>query len=114
MILKLLFDAQAVCVLMVSVLSFGREFLEFARLGVATNWFGLGCPIHCGQPTWFTLGLTFLLGLSLGALATATTCIFLFLRLRHWTFGSSRSTSTTPAGHPSDLALDRLRGYLHG
>ena len=103
-----------VCVLMVSVLSFGREFLEFARLGVATNWFGLGCPIHWGQPTWFTLGLTFLLGLSLGALATATTCIFLFLRLRHWTLGTSRSTTAPTSGHPSDLALDRLRGYLHG
>ena len=44
-----------VCVLMVSVLSFGREFLEFARLGVATNWFGLGHS-WIDFPSWTFIG----------------------------------------------------------
>lgn len=60
-----------VCVCVDGLCPVGREFLEFARLGVATNWFGLGCPIPCGQPTWFTLGLIFVLGLSLGAQPSA-------------------------------------------
>ncbi len=103
------------CVLMVSVFSLGREFLEFAQLGVSTNWFGLGCPIHCGQPSWFSLGLVFLLGLLLGSLATVAIGAFLLLRLRHLLSGPSPfcSSSSSPS-RPPDLALDRLRGYLHG
>lgn len=41
--------------------------LSFASEASRTNWFGLGCPLFCTQPSYSVIALTFILGFGLGA-----------------------------------------------
>ena len=41
--------------------------LSFASEASRTNWFGLGCPLFCTQPSYSVIALTFVLGFALGA-----------------------------------------------
>lgn len=41
--------------------------LSFASEASRTNWFGLGCPVFCTQPSYSSLALTFIFGFCLGA-----------------------------------------------
>ena len=40
--------------------------LDFVKVGIETNWWGLSCPHHCGPPSLISLLISFLSGLSLG------------------------------------------------
>ena len=44
---------------------------------VASNFWGLSCPGHCGSPAAFTLGLSFLAGLSSGIALSLLVVLFL-------------------------------------
>ena len=92
--------------LMVVPFSVFWDSLEFLRLGVASNWFGLACPAHCHQASFAALGFCLLLGFILGALASAW-LIFGILR--------PSNPVTIPAHHflSRDLAVERIRRYLH-
>ena len=92
--------------LMVLPLSVFWDSLEFLRLGVSSNWFGLACPAHCHPASFAALGFCFLLGLILGALLSAWLLI-----------GSFHQPVHTPVHRnhfPSrELAVERIRRYLH-
>ena len=59
------FHAQA---LMSAIPGSVTNLLEFLRFGIVTNWWGLGCPSHCGAPSISSLGLAFSSGLGFGLL----------------------------------------------
>lgn len=56
-------DANSFSSLMVSWGARGSEILEFIRVGTSTNWFGLGCPAHCGAASWPAILPFYVLGL---------------------------------------------------
>jgi len=60
--------------------AFFWESLDFLRLGVSTNWFGLACPSHCHPASFSALGLFFLLGFCAGS-TLAAWLILSFLRI---------------------------------
>ena len=77
------------------------DLIEFLQLGVNTNWFGLGCPLHCGGSSFPALALAFITGLTVGFSSCLLLAIYIF-RLLH---------SSSRFQQPVSLALDRLRGY---
>ena len=80
------------------------EAVELLRLGVASNWFGLACPHHCGPATFPSLGLAFILGCICGF---SSACFAIYHLLRP-------CPPVVHLCHPSaGLAIDRLRGYLN-
>ena len=85
------------------------EALEFIQLAVNSNWFGLGCPYHCGTSTLPSLFCAFILGLACGFLSCALLGIAVFRLLAlPLDFGSA-----APAQHrPRALSLARLQGYV--
>ena len=60
--------------------AFFWESLDFLRLGVSTDWFGLACPSHCHPASFSALGLFFLLGFCAGS-TLAAWLILSFLRI---------------------------------
>ena len=52
--------------------------LDFIRWGFITNWWGLGCPSHCGPPSASSLFLFLLLGF-LSRFLVCLACIYLLL-----------------------------------
>ena len=81
------------------------SILTFVQGGVVSNWYGLGCPLHCGYPAWPSLFASLLRGLILGfALAT-----FLFLHC----LGFRVQSTTTPWTVSSSPAATRLSRYLY-
>lgn len=78
--------------------------IQFAQVGITTNWFGLACPAHCGSPLWGTVVGIFLLGFLFGCGLTL--------------FGILALLGFRPlAAHPSTVApsvpIARLSRYLH-
>ncbi len=92
---------------MVGVAARVFEGLEFLRLGVATNWFGLACPAHCSPSSFAPIALAFLSGSLLGFLACLILGFWLFRALL-----PPPQTILRPPCFPRGQ-LDRLRGYLH-
>ena len=89
------------------------DSLEFLRLGVSSSWFGLACPAHCHPASFAALGFCLLLGFILGALLSAW---LIFGILRPSTPVTIHSHPVTIHSHhlPSrDLAVERIRRYLH-
>ena len=80
------------------------------QLALASNWFGLQCPLHCGYPSLPALGFSFLLGLLLGVILCLTFGFFLARYL-----GGFRPSSHPSSAHqgrpPPEWVLSRLRGY---
>ena len=99
-------NSQELMVVPFSVVLGTWDSLEFLRLGVSSNWFGLACPAHCHPASFAALGFCLLLGLILGATLSA------------WLiFGILRPPAPVPVhSHhlpPRDLAVERIRRYLH-
>ena len=45
---------------MVDVVARIFQGIEFLRWGVVTNWWGLGCPAHCGSTSFASWALAFI------------------------------------------------------
>ena len=92
---------------MVVVLKF-FELVEFARLAVSSNLFGLGCPFYCGSSSVPSLLLTLVLGFVLGFCSCA---LLLFYLYRYFSvqLGFSKPPSTSP--RPAVSGALRLQGY---
>ena len=58
-------------ILKLLMLGVAFQGLQFAQSAVRSNFFGLGCPIYCHQPSLSLLLLFFLLGLLAGSALTA-------------------------------------------
>ena len=106
------FDAERRCAgnfssqeSMVALLGHFWEVVELLQLASSTNWFGLGCPYHCGPSSFPSLGLSFILGLISGALIGFSIA---------WTLFRSLVIGPPPGStsRPTDLPLSRLRGYV--
>ena len=98
------------------ILSMGSRFAIVAELGellgkaVSSNFWGISCPAHCGPPSSWGLGLSFIAGFSTGIAATS---IF-FLIIGLWILGLSPVPSCNPRFPGSFTGpVQRLRGYLH-
>ena len=77
-----------------------------------SNWFGLGCPLHCTQPGVSSLLLAFVLGFILGISFLA------FLLWRFWTFLLPAPASTSPqplfpldTRHSPSICMSRASGH---
>ena len=94
---------------MVEVVARILQGVEFLRLGLATNFWGLGCPAHCGSPAWPTIFLSLIIGIILG--------FFLCLLCIYYLLGLGLVPPATPSRPSSrpviQLAASRLRGDLH-
>ena len=53
---------------------------RFLHSGVHSNWWGFGCPLHCGTPVWGTLAACFLGGLITGWFTAISLAIWIFGR----------------------------------
>ena len=89
------------CNWMISSSSFMLEVisqgLQFASAAVRSNFFGLGCPVYCVQPSLSLILLSFLLGLLFGSALTA----YLGWILCPWLLNSEpRLLSSPPAAAP--------------
>ena len=80
--------------------------VQFLVSGAATNWWGLGCPSHCGAPSLPLLFTVLLLGTCFGLL--------LAILLGAWLFFPSWTSASSPPVASSDLPVARLRAYVHG
>ena len=81
--------------------------VEFLRWGLLTNWWGLGCPAHCGTSSFSSWALAFILGFCFGFCLCAALAYYLigfYLRLT-----SAPHPSPAGAARPSS----RLGGYLY-
>lgn len=99
---------------MSSPFSFLGSLLDLVRVGVATNWWGLGCPGHCGQSSLLALVLSFFAGLGFS--------LFLILIYLAFKFGFLPVLSFLSTFHPSGHRLvrsgvnqesNRLLAYSH-
>ena len=89
------------------------DWLGFAASAVRSNFFGLGCPVYCSQPSVGTVLSAFLLGFA--------SCAFLGIYLL-WTFAGfgifpsgghpTHQPPRAPRGHQADLRWLRLSSYL--
>ena len=88
--------------------------LEFVRVGIETNLWGLACPFHCGPPSAAALGLAFLSGFGLGFGAGLVLVILLAFRfgfhLPSWGPSAPDRSRPTPGPPPS---LNRIQAYLY-
>ena len=110
-VLKDDFAALSIQDLMGVLASWGLELFEFLRVGASTGWFGLSCPLHCGNVTWPALGFAFLLGFFFGISLLASIAIWIWCYLGPLPSSSFRPPA--PANPPSHSAAARLRGYLN-
>lgn len=90
--------------------------LDFVKVGIETNWWGLSCPHHCGPPSLISLLFSFLSGLSLGLLLGFIACFTLAIRFGFVPVPSLfqgfqvRSRPVPTGFHPG---VERLSGYLY-
>ena len=83
------------------------EGLRFLHQGLSSNWWGLGCPVHCRGTDLGSLVSAFLLGFLL-----ASACgLYLAFRLAPPSEVVARPASSE-AGHPQ--VRRRLQGHVHG
>ena len=94
---------------MVEVLAQVIQGLDFIRWGFLTNWWGFGCPSHCGSPSASSLFLFLLLGYLSGFVSCLACCYFLL----GFYFRSYHPPRGSPASSGPEEHLARLRGYLH-
>ncbi len=87
------------------------EVIDFLRVGVSTNFWGLGCPFYCGSPAWISLGLTLFLGFLAGIFATTFGLLAILYHCGFVHLPASQRPSPAPSRGPSSDS--RLRGYLH-
>lgn len=74
--------------------------LQFAQSAVRSNFFGLGCPVYCHQPSISLILLFFLLGIFAGSALTA---------YLGWILAPGFSTSSLAISHlPLPLLLATL------
>lgn len=77
--------------------------LRFLQSGVQSNWWGFGCPLHCGHTTWGTLIAFYLAGLISGWISLILVAL--------WIFGASILRGQ-PVVEPT-VVPSRLARYLH-
>ena len=89
--------------------------LDFVKLGVQSNWWGLACPAHCGPPSLTSLVLAFASGLGFGLFLGIGLVLLVAFRFGLLHLLLSSGTSSPPArpapGTPS--GSDRIRAYLY-
>lgn len=84
------------------------DALRVVHFGVATNFWGLGCPAHCRGADVGSLAASFLLGFLLAS------CGALLLGY-HWILRVPEPAVPRPTFLDSPTSVHRrLRGYLHG
>ena len=93
--------------LMLGVVARAKELFDFWQLALSTNLFGLGCPLHCGSPSWAALTCAFLLGLFTGFALALTLAAWIYFRLLPQLGLQAIGSQLEAACPPS-----RLRGYL--
>jgi len=95
-----------------------RSLVEFLRVGVVTNWWGLGCPQHCGPSSIPALIFAFCSGLGFGLFLGLVSFLFIAFRLGFLPypafFRSSEAHSYRPDHPAHPRASSRLSAYLHG
>ena len=80
--------------------------IQFLQSGLATNWFGLACPSHCGAPSWGSITSAFLLGFLCGLAS------ILYLLVIAWGFRPAIHLQ----GHPGQAVPSpaaRFAQYVH-
>lgn len=95
---------------MVEVVARFLQGVEIFRWGLLTNWWGLGCPSHCGSPAASSLLLCLILGFFLGFALCLFICYFVlgaFLR------DLPAPQRGPPPASWQEAHIHRLRGYLH-
>ena len=93
-----------------------RSILDFLRLGVQTNWWGLGCPSHCGHPSFTSLAFSFLAGSWIWLLPWIWCPVASWPGALALSFVGSSIPGTTSAPRASPGAspgLQRIQAYLH-
>ena len=93
--------------LMLGVVSRAKELFDFWQLALSTNLFGLGCPLHCGSPSWAALLCAFFFGLLFGLVLATLLASWIYLRLLPQLGLQQPSASLSARASTS-----RLRGYL--
>ena len=90
------------------------SLLDFLKLGVESNWWGLSCPSHCGPPSWTALGLSALTGLGFGLFLGFGLACALGLRLGLLPF-ALRPPVVPPVSRPSagNHPGSRIQAYLY-
>jgi len=83
------------------------ELVEFARLAVSSNLFGLGCPFYCGPSSISSILLALILGFALGFL----TCLAIFCYLYRHFFAQGFPQPFSAEARPSVSGKLRLQGY---
>ena len=90
----------------VAFVSRALEAIEFLQVALHSNFFGLGCPFHCGPSSIPSLLLALIIGFALGFCA----CAFLGWIVFQQFFRSPVNLRPRP---PSWVPPDWLRGYLY-
>ena len=93
--------------LMVEVVARIFQGIELLRWGVVTNWWGLGCPAHCGSASFASWALAFILGLCCGF----CTCAVLGYHLLGFYLRVTAPHHPTPSG--ANPSPHRLGGYVY-
>ena len=83
------------------------ELVEFARLAVSSNLFGLGCPFYCGPSTLPSLLLFLILGFALGFL----TCLAIICYLYRYLAAQGFPQPFSAEARPAVSGRLRLQGY---
>lgn len=76
--------------------------IRILQSGVTSNWWGLGCPSHCGGASWGVIFSAFLLGF--------LTCLVILITLALWIFGLRLPVPQAPQAVPQPTS--RLARYL--
>ena len=76
--------------------------IRILQSGVTSNWWGLGCPSHCGGASWGVIFSAFLLGF--------LTCLVILITLALWIFGLRLPVLQAPQAVPQPTS--RLARYL--
>ena len=87
------------------------NLLEFLRFGVVTNWWGLGCPSHCGTPSLSSFFLAFSSGLGFGLLLGLLLALFACFKIGLISGPFSLSPSWTSTRRRT--GSDRLAAYVY-
>ena len=84
------------------------ELVEFARLAVSSNLFGLGCPFYCGSSSIPSLLLSLVLGFVLGF---CSCLLILFYIYRHCSVFAGFPKPSSTSSRPAASGKLRLQGY---
>ena len=94
---------------MVDLASGFASAFQFWQFALASNWFGLQCPLHCGHPSFAALGFSVTFGFLLGFACCAL--LGFFLARHFWGFRPSPIPPSPQERPPPDWVLRRLSGY---